>query len=220
MHVRARFTQAPADAGQCTAGTDPSHERIGCFADICRQLRQDFRCGFRVVGAPVVGVGVLVAIPVALGLFRCQAVGFAQGEIVAFDGVGDDELRAVGLYPLQSLLARVARHHDGDRDAERRAEHGVGDARVAGGGIEQPAAASEAAGADGLGEHAGDRAVLDRAPRVHALQFREKPCLGRDRTHQIDLHQGRVADAGEQAAGILTGNSFSFHAITLAQNCS
>ncbi len=83
------------------------------------------------MGAPVVLVGVLVRVPVAIGPLAADALRLAQGEIVAFDGIGHDHLGTVGHDSLHPLPARVARNDQRHLDAERRPEHGVGDAGVA-----------------------------------------------------------------------------------------
>ena len=121
---------------------------------------------------------------------------------------------------LQPFLARVARHHDGDRDAERSAEHRIRNPGVARRRIQQPFAAREAACGDGLDQHARDRPVLDRAAGVDALQFGEQAGIGRHLAHQIDLHQRGMADAGEQPVRVMLGQSVRCHAATPVQNCS
>ena len=59
--------------------------------------------------------------------------------------IGEDQLGAVGGQDPLALGLAVARHAERHREAEGRAEHGVGDPGVARGGVEQRAAGREGA---------------------------------------------------------------------------
>ena len=86
---------------------------------------------------------------------------------------------------------------EGHRDPQRRADHGVGDAGVPGGGVEQPAPVLEQAAAQGVLHHGEGRPVLHRPARVGGLrlgvELHPRPA---DQRREVD--QGRIADQLEQ----------------------
>ncbi len=107
------------------------------MGDLAFGLVPDLVGGGAVVRAPVFVVGVLVGVEVAVGFGGGQLAGFADGAVGAVGGVGPDDLGSVGGEKALALGRDVGGHAEGDGEAQRRAEHGVGDAGVAAGGVEQ-----------------------------------------------------------------------------------
>ena len=69
--------------------------------------------------------------------------GLANGAVGAIGGIGINNVRAIGAQNLFALGGNILRHAQGDGKSFSRSEHGVGDAGVAAGGIEQNFAGSE-----------------------------------------------------------------------------
>ena len=201
VQVGIRFAQPVAGAGNGSAGAHSGDEGVGRASGRLADLRQQLGAGAVIVRPPVLVVGILVAVPVALGLFGGQPLRFAQRVVVAFDGVGEDQFRTVRPDPLQALAAGIAGHDQRDGNVERGAQHGVGDARVARGGVQQPPVAVQAPVAQCRRQHAGDRAVLDGTAGIGALQLGEQPHAVGYFFKEVQFDQRGVADAGENACG-------------------
>ena len=157
--------QGGADAGERPAGADAGDQNIRQAASVCGQLDQDLLAGALVVSSPVILVGVLVAVPIAFRLLFRQAVSSAQGVVVPLDWVGENQFGSVGADPVEALGTGVARYHEGHRNAQRGAEHGVGNTRVARRGVEEPPPAGKEARFLGLEKPA-------RRPRPEASEPR------------------------------------------------
>ena len=78
------------------------------------------------------------------------------------------------------------------------ADHGVGDAGVAAGGIENDAAMIQLAGALAVEHHIQRCAVFDRAAGVEVLGLAEDLDIGKLAGNLVQAHQRRVADGLEQ----------------------
>ena len=108
-----------------------------------------------------------------------------------------------------SLGRNILRHTQRDLESESGAEHGVGDAGVAAGGIEQNLSGSEFAVAACFGHNAGGGAIFDGSAGVIPFGLAQKVyvgkvCIGRLRIgkiadERVEWQQGRVADAREQS---------------------
>ena len=98
----------------------------------------DLRAGRLPVRLRIGGVAVLVGIEVRLGRRLGQLQRLARRAFGAVQPVGHHHLGAVDPEQRPALGARIAGQADGHLHARRRAEHGVGDAGVAAGGIQQP----------------------------------------------------------------------------------
>ena len=93
----------------------------------------------------------------------------------------------------------VGGHAESDGEAHGRAEHGVGDAGVAGGGVEEGFAGErELALALGVGDDGGGGAVFDAAAGVGPLGFAEDLDAGQCARQAVETQQRRVADAVEK----------------------
>src|SRR6185312_13350866 len=77
--------------------------------------------------------------------------------------------------------------------------HGVGDAGVAAGGVEQAAGGADEAALLRVEDDGGGGAVLDGAAGVVPLRLAEDLDAGQTRGEAIELHQRGVADAFEDA---------------------
>ena len=73
----------------------------------------------------------------------------------------------------------VGGHGESDRETQRRAEHGVGDAGVAAGGVEKRLAGGEQAARNGVADDGGGGAVLDAAAGVGPLGLAEERDAGK-----------------------------------------
>ena len=128
--------QAARGAHEGAAGAEAGDE----VGDLALGLLPDFVGGGAVVGLPVLLVAVLVGVEVAVGLGSGQGAGLADGAVGAVGGVGPDDLGAVGGEDVFALRRDVGGHAERDGKAQRGAQHGVGDAGVAAGGVQQGAA--------------------------------------------------------------------------------
>ena len=88
-------------------------------------------------------------------------------------GIAENHLRAVGLQNPLALLGGVGRQHELHLVPAVGADHGVGDAGVAAGGIENRAARGSAAGALAIENHIQRRAVFHRSAGVEVLGLGE-----------------------------------------------
>jgi len=113
--------------------------------------------------------------------------------------------------PVESVFARgsILRHAERDRKSERRAKHGIGDARVAAGGINQSLSRSEFARAACFGHNAGGGAIFDGSTGVVPFGLAQKVYvvnlsmgglrIGKIAEERVERQQRRVADAREQS---------------------
>jgi len=194
--IGARFLQPAADAGERAPGADPGDEGSGRPPGRQPDLFEDLRAGGVVVSLPVVVVGVLVGVPVAVRFFGGEPLCLEDGGVIAFHRIGGDDLGTVRDDTGETLAAGVCGNHQGHADAGGGAEHRIGDAGVAGRRIEQASAVVEVATADGGDHHSSDGAVLDRAARVELLQLGEQPRARRQPGQVGQLDERRVTDGG------------------------
>ena len=106
-------------------------------------LFPDLRRGGLVVRLPVGGIVVLVGIEVPIGVFGGQFAGFEDRAVGGEARIRQDQFGPIGAEQVFALLVGVARQAEVDFVAHRCAEHGVGDAGVARGRIENDLAGSE-----------------------------------------------------------------------------
>ena len=85
-----------------------------------------------------------------------------------------------------------------DGEAERRAEHGEGDAGVAAGGVEQGFAGSEQAAGAGIADHGRGGAVFDAAAGVGPLRFGQQRDALKAADDLVEPQQGRGPDLFRQ----------------------
>ena len=80
---------------------------------------------------PVVLVGVLITVEVPIRIAICNPMPFTKGFVIAFQGIGLDERRAMRLDPEFAFLARIPRHNNLYRQTHHGAQHGIGNSSVA-----------------------------------------------------------------------------------------
>ncbi len=94
-------------------------------------LLPDFVAGCPVVRAPVFVVRVLICVEIPIRLCRDHLPRLANGPVGPIRRVGPDNLRAIRFEVALSLLGDVRRHAQCHRKSHRRAQHGIGDSRIA-----------------------------------------------------------------------------------------
>jgi hypothetical protein len=100
-------------------------------------LLDDLWPGGQVMRLPVGGVIILVGIIIALWLLGCQLASDPDSAIGAFQRIGKDKLSPQEAQDRHAFRAGVARQCQGDRDVQRSAKGGIGDAHIPRSGIEQ-----------------------------------------------------------------------------------
>lgn len=164
-----------ADTGERAAGTDADHHRV----DIAFELRKDFRAGGAFVRQRIGGIGELVGIEGA-GNFGGDLLGHVLvifGMALADIGAGHAHLGAQSAQMLDLLARHLVGHDEDDAVALGNADLGEAEAGVAGGGLDDGAAALQPAILLGGRDHRQRDAVLDRATGVLALELDEQPAL-------------------------------------------
>ena len=136
------------------------------------RLLDDLRPGRVVVRAPVRVVVVLVRIEIPLRLCRMQPTGFADRAVRSFERIGQHQLGAEGTQYELAFTAGVVRHAQRDVIAAGRTDCRVGDAGVAGRGVENRPFARQRAGRFAFEDHSRRGAVLHRPARILPLRFR------------------------------------------------
>src|SRR6185437_13079977 len=157
------LAQAARGAHKSAAGAEAGDE----VRDQAFGLAPDLVGGGAIVGLPVLVIAVLVGVHVAVGVGGGELAGLADGAVGSVGGVGPDDLGAVGGEDVLALLGDVGGDAEGDGKVQRGAQHGVGDAGVAGGGVEQAACGAgfrlvefEQAALFGVDDDGGGGAVL------------------------------------------------------------
>ncbi len=159
-------------------------------------LLEDFVRRAGVVGAPVGRVAVLVGVEVLR--VGSKLTGFADGAVGAFGGIGPEDLGPIRVEDAFALGRDIRGHAERDGEGKSRAEHGVGDAGVAAGGVEEANAGAELLALEGVQDDGGGGAVLDGAAGVGPLRFAEDLNAGQLSREALQTHEGRIADAVEE----------------------
>src|ERR1700684_1605072 len=128
-------------------------------------------------------------------MFCGKVAGQANGSVRAFAGIGVENVCAVGCKNLLALDRNVGGHAESDGKAFGGAQHGVGDAGVSAGGIEQDFSCSKLTAAAALGDDVGGGAIFDGATGIVPFGLTQK-CDSRQMIGElIETQQGRVANA-------------------------
>ena len=144
---------------------------------------------------PIGRIVVLVGIEVALWLARSQRLHRLNRAVRALQRVSKDELDVISAQNGDPLLADVLRQVKLDAIALGRADHGVGDAGVAAGAVEDDLARAQVAFRFGAADDAISGAVLDAAARVLPLGFCQDAHIGRQMlADAAEAKQRRIAD--------------------------
>src|ERR1700758_840220 len=131
------------------------------MSDASLRLLPDFVGRAVIVRLPVGFVGVLVGIEILVGMIARQFTGHANGAVRTVGGVGIKHVGAVALQDLLALPRNIFRHAESDRESFGCAQHGVGDASVAAGGVEQDLAGTQPTSAASFGDDVGRGTILD-----------------------------------------------------------
>src|SRR5690606_11809716 len=147
---------------QGAGGAEPGHE----VGDAPLGLVPQFGAGGGEVGGRVGLVAVLVGEDVAVGVGRDEVADVADGAVGPGVGVAFDDGGAIGGEDLLALDRGAAWHDEFDRETDGGAKHGVGDAGVSGGGVDQHLASLKFAAGEGGADDAEGGPVLDRASGI------------------------------------------------------
>ena len=191
MNTRVELLQAAGGADEGPAGAKPGDE----VRDAPGGLLPDFHRRAIVVRLPVGGVVVLVGIKIGVGVLGVELPGFADGAVGAFGRVGQDQLCPVSLENSLALQAGVGRQAEPYPVAAGRAQQSVGDAGVAGGGVQNNLAGGELPAALAFQNHVERRAVFDRAAGVEPLRLEVELHLRELAPHPRHAQQRRVTHA-------------------------
>src|SRR5580658_9073413 len=167
--------------------------------DPALSLLPDFVGGSVIVGLPVGLVGVLVGVEIFFGMLRGELAGHPDGAVGTVGGIGINDVGAVALQDLLALARNILRHAQGDGEAFGSAQHRIGNAGVAAGGVEQNLAGAELPTAAGFGDDVGGGAIFDRSAGVVPFRLTQK-CYARQVGGQrVQTQERSVADALDQA---------------------
>ena len=122
--------------------------------------------------------------------------------------IGQHQFRAVRLEQRLALDTGVGRHEQLDVVTAPRADHGVGDAGVAAGGVEDGALVIQLAQTLAVQDHVQRRTVLHRPAQVEILRFGVELDPRQPRRDPVQLQQRRIADGLEQRLGVRAGERF------------
>ena len=168
-------------------------------------LVDDFRAGVFEVGFPIGRIVVLVGIEVAIRVGIVDFAAEADGAVGAFGGVAVDGLGAVRFEDFLALLGGVGGEDELHLVSAVGADHGVGDAGIAAGGVEDRAGVVELAGAFAVEDHVGGGAVLDGAAGVEVFGLGEDLDTGEFGGNLVETQEWGVADGREQGLGLGPG---------------
>src|SRR5580704_10570950 len=161
-------------------------------------LAPDFRGGGGVVGGGICGIAVLVRIKIFLAIgfvdfahaADCAVSAFVSRRIDNFDAVGGEDMFAFG----RGAGGKAELH----AVTERGADHGIGDAGVAAGRVENYFSGAQVAGAFAGADHGIASAVFHGAAGIEPFCFGVKFEVGEAGDDAFEAQERSVADAVEQ----------------------
>src|SRR5579871_771274 len=148
------------------------------MGDAALRLLPDFVGCRVVVRLPVGVVRILVGIEVLIRVSRGQLPRHADGAVRSVAGIRINNVGAIALQDLLTLARNIFRHAQRDGKSFRRADHGISDAGVAAGGIEEHLAGTELPATPSLGDNVGGGTILYRSARVIPLSLTQE-CYAR-----------------------------------------
>ena len=169
------------------------------------RLPPDLHRGRVVMGPPVGVVVVLVGVKVPVGVGIDELLHVALGAVGALGRVGQHQLGAVRQETLLALGAGVSREGELDAVAALGADHGVGDAGVAAGGVDQDLVLRQQPAPLAVQDHRHRRAVLDAAAGVVPLGLGKHLDAHAGLGHPAERQQRRVADQFENGPRLKPG---------------
>jgi hypothetical protein len=134
-------------------------------------LLDDLDGGRLVVGAPVGGVAVLIGVEVAVRLALVEAACLANGPVASLHRIGQDQIRAIRIQQVLAFGGGIRGYAQGHAVPAGGTEHGVRNAGVAGGGIEEHPARLERPSALAVEDHRERGAILDGSARIARLEL-------------------------------------------------
>ena len=109
---------------------------------------------------PIRIVGILISVEIQIRTLGGQFARHADSAVGSVAGIGIDNIGAVGLQDFLALNRNIRRHAQRDRKSFCRAQHCIGNASIAAGGVEQNFAGGKLAIATSFSNDAGGGAIL------------------------------------------------------------
>ncbi len=131
LNIGVVFLETLANAGESPACPDPTDE----MCQLAVGLFQDLHCRAMIMCLPVACITVLIGKEIAFRLALCQPMHLMQCFVVAFEGIGRNQVRPVRPNAFEPLEAGILRHHQRYGIAQDGAQHGVGNTSVTGTGV-------------------------------------------------------------------------------------
>ena len=173
-------------------------------------LIPNFVRGAVIVGQPVGGIAVLIGIEIFIGIGGDHLLHATDGAIGGFVAGGHDQFRPISGKHALAFVGSAVGEAEGDRITEGCANHGVGDAGVAAGGVDDGFAGGELAALKTSVNHTERRAVFYRAAGIEPFGFAADFHVFKFAADAGEAQQRAVTDARENgfanaAGGGLTG---------------
>ncbi len=158
---------------------------------------------------PVGRVAVLIGIEIFFGIGGDHFFHFTDRAIGAFVAGSDDQFGSECAEDFLALMRSAVRQAQRDAVAERRANHGVSDAGIAAGGIDDAFAGRQLAGSEAGLDHAQGRAILDRASWIEPFRLSGKLDVWELLADPLQPEQGSVPDVIEDGVADAVGLALS-----------
>src|SRR6202158_743319 len=133
------------------------------------------------------------------GVSARKFTGNANGAVRTIGRIGIKNVGAVALQDLLALPRSIFRHAESDGESLGRAQHGIGDASIAAGGVEQDLAGTQPTSASSFGDDVGRGAILNRSAGVIPLSLTQKCYTGQVAGDRIQTQQRSVPNPLDQA---------------------
>src|SRR5258708_39493618 len=140
------------------------------MGDASLGLQPDFVGSPVIVGLPVGLIGILVGVKILIGMFGGQFPRLANRAVRTIRGIGIQNVGAVALQDLLALTRDIFRHAQGNGESFGRAEHRIGNAGIAAGGVEKNLAGTQLSAPPSLGDNVAGGAVFDPSAGVVTLK--------------------------------------------------
>ena len=161
------------------------------------RLAPDFRGSGGVVRGGIRGIAVLVRIEIFFAIGFVDFADAADGAVGAFVSRRIDDFDAVGCEDVFAFGRGAGGKAEFHSIAERGADHGVGDAGVAAGRVEDYFAGAQVAGAFAGADHGIGGAVFHGAAGIEPFGFGVKFHVGEGGGDAFEAKERSVADAVE-----------------------
>ena len=171
------------------------------MSDAALSLTNDLRSGGLKVRLPVGGVVVLVGVEIGLRMRGVKLSNLAESPVGALARIGQHQLGAQRPEDELALLAGVGGQAELYLVASGGADHGVADARVPAGRVEDGLPRGESAGALAFQNDVPRRAVLDGSPGIREFELQPDLDAGQIRG-AVQPDQRRVADLVQKIARV------------------